>query len=104
MRAAYSAIRRIQISLLAAQGPFLKDYPNPRTQIPSVVVVLLDDVIIRQLVDRVTSAFVRKGESTANNVARRQKLIPSFPWIAPGCRAGGGASKERSGIKFSSAA
>ena len=33
-----------------------------------------------------------------NKVARRQNLIHSFPWIAPGWRAGVGAqSKERKG-------
>ena len=37
-------------------------------------------------------------------VARWQNLIPSFPWIAPGWRAWGGAIQGKEGIKFCSVA
>ena len=36
-------------------------------------------------------------------VARWQNLIPSFPWIAPGWRVGGGAIQGKEEIKFCSA-
>ena len=46
---------------------------------------------------------VRKVKEIITSVARWQNLIPSFPWIAPGWRAGG-AIQGKEGIKFCSAA
>ena len=40
----------------------------------------------------------------APKVARWQNLIPSFPWIAPGWRACGGAIQGKEGSKFCSVA
>ena len=40
-----------------------------------------------------------QGERESNKVARWQNFIPSYPWIAPGRRAGG-ATQEKGGIKF----